>query len=99
MSEPTGPATPADGGVLYGVEERPRRLWESLLYGWQHTLVDVSPFILPLAVASGLGFDAAQTAQLISFGLIAMGLATLLQTTLGNRLPIVQGPSATGGAC
>ena len=31
----------------------------------------------------------------ISYGLIAMGLATLLQTTIVNRLPIVQGPSAT----
>ena len=34
--------------------------------------------------------DAAQ-AEFINFCLIAMGLATLIQTTVGNRLPIIQG--------
>ncbi|HSR66511.1 MAG TPA: solute carrier family 23 protein [Acidobacteriota bacterium] len=81
--------------LLYGVDERPASLWESLLYGWQHTLVDISPFVLPLGLAAALGFDDLQTAQLISFGLLGMGLATILQTTIGNRLPIIQGPSAT----
>ena len=66
-----------------------------MLFGWQHTLVDISPFVLPLAVAAALGMTPAESASLVSFGLVAMGLATLLQTTLGNRLPIVQGPSAT----
>jgi len=81
--------------LAYRVDERPRRAWESLLYGWQHTLVDISPFVLPLAVASAIGMDAAQQAELISFTLLAMGVATLIQTTVGNRLPIIQGPSAT----
>ena len=80
---------------LFGIDERPDTWWECLLYGWQHTLVDISPFILPLAVAGGLGMGPDGTAQLINFGLFAMGVATLLQTTIGNRLPIVQGPSAT----
>lgn len=87
MSEATRP--------LYGIDERPRSWWESLLYGWQHTLVDISPFVLPLAVAAALGMSDAETARFINFGLVAMGVATLLQTTVGNRLPIVQGPSAT----
>ncbi len=85
----------ADAAPIYGINERPARLWESLLYGWQHTLVDISPFLLPLAVASALGMDAAGQGQMINACLVAMGLATLLQTTLGNRLPIIQGPSAT----
>ena len=38
---------------------------------------------------------AGELARFINFGLLAMGVATLLQTTLGNRLPIIQGPSAT----
>ncbi len=80
---------------MLGVEDRPEHGWQALLFGWQHTLVDISPFVLPLAVATALGLGTAESASLISFGLVAMGLATLLQTTVGNRLPIVQGPSAT----
>ncbi len=80
---------------VYGIEERPGRWWEALLYGWQHTLVDVSPFVLPLAVAAALDMTLADQAQLINFCLLSMGLATLIQTLLGNRLPIIQGPSAT----
>ena len=81
--------------LRYGIEDRPEHWWQSLLFGWQHTLVDISPFVLPLALAAALGMDAAATAELISFGLIGMGVATLIQTTFGNRLPIIQGPSAT----
>ncbi len=80
---------------VYGIDEQPARRWERLLYGWQHTLVDISPFVLPLAVAAALGMAAAATAQFINFCLFSMGVATLFQTTLGNRLPIIQGPSAT----
>ena len=80
---------------IYGIEDRPASIWEALLYGWQHTLVDISPFILPLAVASALGLSLADQARFINYVLFAMGVATLLQTTIGNRLPIIQGPSAT----
>lgn len=80
---------------VFGIDERPASLLECLLYGWQHTLVDISPFVLPLAVAAALRMTPGQEAQLISFGLFSMGAATLLQTTVGNRLPIIQGPSAT----
>ncbi len=80
---------------IYAIDERPETWYESLLYGWQHTLVDISPFILPLAVAAAIGMSAADSARFINFSLFAMGIATLIQTTLGNRLPIIQGPSAT----
>ena len=80
---------------LYRIDERPPTWWESLLYGWQHTLVDISPFVLPLAVAGALRMNASERAELINFSLVGMGLATLIQTTIGNRLPIIQGPSAT----
>ena len=79
----------------YGIDERPGTWWETLLYGWQHTLVDISPFVLPLAVAAAIGLSPDDEASLINFGLLSMGMATLLQTTIGNRLPIIQGPSAT----
>jgi len=80
---------------VYTIDERPDTWWECLLYGWQHTLVDISPFVLPLAVASAIGMSASEKAQFINFCLFAMGVATILQTTIGNRLPIIQGPSAT----
>lgn len=80
---------------IYKINERPQSWWECLLYGWQHTLVDISPFVLPLTVGAAIGMSDAEKAQFINFCLFAMGIATLLQTTIGNRLPIIQGPSAT----
>ncbi len=80
---------------IYGIDERPESIWESILYGWQHTLVDISPFVLPLAIAGAAGMGAGETARFINFCLFAMGIATFIQTTIGNRLPIIQGPSAT----
>lgn len=86
---------PALASPDYAIDERPARWWESLLYGWQHTLVDISPFVLPLAVTAAIGMTASETASFINFCLFSMGVATLIQTTVGNRLPIIQGPSAT----
>jgi uracil-xanthine permease len=80
---------------VYRVDERPDSWWETALYGWQHTLVDISPFVLPLAVAAAIGMSTAESARFINFCLFSMGIATLIQTTIGNRLPIIQGPSAT----
>ncbi|RMG67335.1 MAG: xanthine permease, partial [Calditrichaeota bacterium] len=80
---------------LLTIEQRPGSWLESLLYGWQHTLVDISPFVLPLAVAAAIGMGADLQARFINDCLFAMGVATLIQTTIGNRLPIIQGPSAT----
>jgi uracil-xanthine permease len=80
---------------IYRIDDRPSTWWETILYGWQHTLVDISPFVLPLAVAAAIGMSASDEARFINFCLFSMGVATLLQTTIGNRLPIIQGPSAT----
>ena len=78
----------------YGVEDVPPPL-ETLLYAWQHTLVDVSPYVLPMVVAGAAGYDNAQAAYMISACLVLMGLATFANATWGNRLPSVLGPSAT----
>lgn len=68
---------------------------ETLLYAWQHTLVDVSPYVLPLVVAGAVGYSAEQAAYMISASLTLMGAATFANATWGNRLPSVLGPSAT----
>lgn len=80
---------------ILGIEDKPKTWWETLLYGWQHTLVDISPFVLPLLVATAAGLGAEEGAAWVNRGLFAMGIATLLMTTFGNKLPIIQGPSAT----
>ncbi len=86
---------PALRTPIYKINERPKTWWECILLGWQHTLVDISPFVLPLAVAAAVGMSIHERAQFINFCLFSMGIATLLQSTIGNRLPIIQGPSAT----
>lgn len=78
----------------YGVEDIPPPL-ETLLYAWQHTLVDVSPYVLPMVVAGAAGYGNAEAAYMISACLVLMGLATFANATWGNRLPSVLGPSAT----
>src|SRR5947199_9710527 len=103
-AEPVPTATPGDERVWaedleilpphYGVDDVPPPL-ETLLYAWQHTLVDVSPYVLPLMVASAVGYGAAQAAAMISACLTLMGIATFVNATWGNRLPSVLGPSAT----
>lgn len=77
-----------------GIDDVPPPL-ETLLYAWQHTLVDVSPYVLPMVVASAVGYSAEQAASMISACLVLMGLATFANATWGNRLPSVLGPSAT----
>src|SRR6187401_297781 len=74
----------------YGIEDVPPPL-ETVLYAWQHTLVDVSPYVLPMVVASAVGYSAAQAAAMISACLLLMGVATFVNATWGNRLPAVLG--------
>jgi xanthine/uracil permease len=78
----------------YGIDDVPPP-GETLLYAWQHTLVDVSPYVLPLAVAAAVGYTSEQAATMISACLVFMGIATFVNATWGNRLPSVLGPSAT----
>ncbi len=95
VSEGSWEDLPAVAEPVYRIDERPPSWAETILYGWQHTLVDISPFVLPLAVAAAVGMTASESARFINFCLFSMGVATLIQTTVGNRLPIIQGPSTT----
>ncbi|HVS03262.1 MAG TPA: solute carrier family 23 protein [Thermoanaerobaculia bacterium] len=98
------PADPADARVWeedlevlephYAIDDVPP-LAETALYAWQHTLVDVSPFVLPLVVARAIGYDDAAAAAMVSACLALMGLFTFVNATWGHRLPSVMGPSAT----
>ncbi|MEM9159100.1 MAG: solute carrier family 23 protein [Verrucomicrobiota bacterium] len=91
---PSPPSQDSSSSLRYRIEESPKTASETLFYAWQHTMVDISPFVVPLAVASAVGMTDLGKASLINACLFTMGIATLFQTTFGNRLPIVQGCSA-----
>lgn len=77
--------------VEYGIEDKPPLL-ESIFLGAQHYLTMVGATIaIPLVLAGAMGMPAAETAQLVGTFFVVSGIATLLQTTVGNRYPIVQG--------
>jgi len=81
------------GKLLYGIDDVPP-LPVALGLGFQHYLTMFgSTVAIPLLLAPALGLDRDPVALgwLISTMFFVSGLTTLLQTTFGNRLPIVQG--------
>lgn len=81
--------------VTIGIEDVPKPWWKTLYFALQITLVDFTPFIWGGVFVSLAGVDsAAVLPTMISACFFCMGICTLIQTTIGNRLPIVQGPSS-----
>ena len=83
------------GGMkpIYGLEDKPP-MGRTLVLGAQHVLTMFGATVsVPLLFGPVMGMGAADTAKLISIVMLASGVATLLQTTIGTRLPIVQGVS------
>ncbi|NJE10082.1 uracil-xanthine permease family protein [Thermococcus sp. MAR1] len=67
---------------------------KALVFGLQHVLAMFGATVtVPLVVGGALGLNGDQIALMIQAVLLAMGIATLLQTTMGSRYPIVQGSS------
>lgn len=88
---PADSAPKAKHGILYGIDDVPPH-WESLTLGFQHYLTMFgSTVAIPLILSKPLGLDDHNLALLIGTMFFVSGIATMLQTTLGNRLPIVQG--------
>lgn len=80
--------------LRYGLEDVPRPWYAALGLGLQHVLTAFGATIaVPLILVPALGLDANETAVLLSAVFICAGLATVLQVTIGTRLPIVQGMS------
>ncbi|WP_117591286.1 uracil-xanthine permease family protein [Haloprofundus halophilus] len=77
--------------VEYGIEDKPP-LGESLLLGLQHYLTMVGANIaVPLILAAALGIPDSLVPRFVGTFFVVSGVATLAQTTFGNRYPIVQG--------
>lgn len=77
--------------LLYRINDKPP-LREAIPLGFQHYLTMFgSTVAIPFVLADALGASPAQVGQLIGTIFFVSGLSTLLQTTFGNRLPIIQG--------
>ena len=67
---------------------------KALVFGLQHVLAMFGATVtVPLVVGGAIGLSGGQIATMIQAVLLAMGIATLLQTIIGSRYPIVQGSS------
>jgi xanthine/uracil permease len=65
-----------------------------MVLGVQHVLTMFGATVsVPLLFGPAMGMSSAEIARLISAVMLCSGLATLVQTTIGSRLPIVQGVS------
>ncbi|MCS7233647.1 MAG: purine/pyrimidine permease [Synergistetes bacterium] len=79
--------------MIYYIDEVPPSL-ESILLGFQHVLTLFGATIaVPLILGGAMGFSSDQMTILIGAVMITAGVATLLQVTIGTRLPIVQSMS------
>ena len=79
--------------LIYRLDDKPPFL-RAVVLGIQHVLTMFgSTVAVPLLLAPAMGMEQTETALLISSVMLCSGVATLLQTTLGSRLPIIQGVS------
>ena len=82
-----------DFRVIYGLDDRPP-LMRAVVLALQHVLTMFGATVsIPLLFGPAMGMQPEQIAVLISSVMLCSGLATLVQTTFGSRLPIVQGVS------
>ncbi|XP_064652942.1 solute carrier family 23 member 1-like isoform X1 [Lineus longissimus] len=80
-------------GMMYRVEDRPSILM-AVIFGFQQIMVSINVCVgLPLLIAPFIcaGDLNLVKAELVSTFLVTSGIATFLQTTIGVRLPILQG--------
>ncbi|KAJ7981120.1 Nucleobase-ascorbate transporter [Quillaja saponaria] len=64
------------------------------LYGFQHYISMLgSLIIIPLVIVPAMGGTSEDTSMVVSTVLFVTGVTTLLHTSFGSRLPLIQGPS------
>ncbi|XP_052185577.1 nucleobase-ascorbate transporter 12 [Diospyros lotus] len=64
------------------------------LYGLQHYISMLGSLVLiPLVIVPAMGGTYEDTANVVSTVLFVSGVTTLLHTSFGSRLPLIQGPS------
>lgn len=85
---------PGTTGMRFGLDDVPRPFPKAFGLGLQHVLTMFGATVaVPLLLGPQMGLEAAELAILVSSVMIASGVATFLQVTIGTRLPIIQGVS------
>ena len=80
-------------GMLFTVSDVPKPAM-GLVLGFQHFLVMLgATSLIPRLIVPFMGGTLADTAEVMSTIFFVSGLNTLVQTTFGDRLPIIQGGS------
>ncbi len=80
-------------GIIYGIEDKPPPS-RAVVLALQHVLTMFGATVsVPLLLGPVMGMNASEIAVLVSSVMLCSGVATLLQTTIGSGLPIVQGVS------
>ncbi len=85
--------------LTYGVDDNPT-LVKKILFGLQHIFAAFGGIVVvPLVIASALGFDAKITTTLISATILASGIATIIQArgfgVIGSRVACIMGTDFT----
>ncbi|KAG7642312.1 unnamed protein product [Arabidopsis thaliana] len=79
--------------MKYGLRDTPG-LVPIGFYGLQHYLSMLGSLILvPLVIVPAMGGSHEEVANVVSTVLFVSGITTLLHTSFGSRLPLIQGPS------
>lgn len=78
---------------IYGLDDRPPIRF-SLVYGLQWAVIVFPAFVITAALVAGpLGLGTAGEIRFLQLTLFTSGLFTVIQTLLGHRFPLVEGPS------
>ncbi|WP_346888756.1 nucleobase:cation symporter-2 family protein [Clostridium sp. UBA1056] len=85
--------------LTYGVDDNPS-LGKKILFGIQHIFAAFGGIVVvPLVIASALGFDPKITTALISATILASGIATIIQAkgfgAIGSRVACIMGTDFT----
>lgn len=80
--------------IVYQVDERPP-LGRSIIYGFQHIFAMILGSITgAVVIGETIGLNASQIGLMIGYINVAVGIATIIQVTLGVRLPMIQGSTS-----
>ena len=82
---------PKSSNLVIGVDDK-ISVGKAFLLGLQHVLA-MDLYIAPIIIAGILSLSKGDTSFFIQMCFLGTGIATLIQTGFGLRLPVVQGPS------
>ncbi|MEH7125426.1 nucleobase:cation symporter-2 family protein [Bacillus sp. JJ1532] len=80
-----------ENGIIIGVDDR-IGYGKAFVLGLQHVLA-MDLYIAPIIIAGLLALSTENTSFFIQMCFLGTGIATLIQTGAGIKLPVVQGPS------